>query len=169
MTFIWLLQHVGSKGYYLLQVVYMAFHYLTVLGIPTAGHVYDNSLSDSFGNTDCRSCKWHFTTWQFCVYQLQVMYVAFHYLTVLCIPTAGHVNDIPLPLSFVYSYRLQVMYVAFHYLTVLCIPTAGHVNDISLPNSFVYTDCRPCMWHFTSNNCYLGMIFFLAYFLYLSS
>ena len=36
----------------------------------------------------------------------------------------------------------------FHCLTVLCIPTAGHVNYISLP-TFV-------------------MIFFLAYFLYLS-
>ena len=58
-------------------------------------------------------------------YLLQVMYTTFQYLAVLCIPATGHVYDISISGSFVYTcYRSCI---DFQYLTVLCIPAAGHV------------------------------------------
>ena len=37
-------------------------------------------------------------------YLLQVMYMTFQYLTVSCIPATGHVHDISIPDSFMYTY-----------------------------------------------------------------
>ena len=52
-------------------------------------------------------------------YLLQVMYTTFQYLTVVCIPAIGHVYDISIPDSFVYTcYR-------------------SCIHDISIPDSFV--------------------------------
>ena len=52
-------------------------------------------------------------------YLLQVVYMTFQYLTVVCIPATGHVYDISIPDSFVYtSYR-------------------SCMHDISIPDSFV--------------------------------
>ena len=56
----------------------------------------------------------------FQTYMLQVMYMTFQYLTVLCIPHTGHVYDISVPDSFMY------------------ISATGRVYDISVPGSFMY-------------------------------
>ena len=60
--------------------------------------------------------------------------MTFHYLTVLCMSTTGHVYDISLPDS-------------------LCMSTTGHVYDISLPDSFVYVYYRSCILDFTAQHC----------------
>ena len=75
-----------------------------------------------------RSCIWHFNTWQFHAYLLQVHFNTWQF----------HV------------YWLQVMYMTFQYLTVSCIPATGHVPSIS---SIVITS-----WHFVVYIVYLGKL-----------
>ena len=172
---------------YLLQIMYMTFHYLTVSCMSCV------SVPDSFVYAYYRSCIWHFSSWLFCVCLLQVMYMTFHYLTVLCMPTTGHVYDISVPDSFVYAYyrsciwhfRTRQFCVCLLQVTYdISVPDSfvyAHVHDISLPDSFVYAYYRSCIWHFTTwqfcvcllqvmymrflivpNICYLGINFLLG-------
>ena len=105
-------------------MVYMTFQYLTVSCIPAIGHgIYDISIPDSFMYTCYWSCIRHFSTRQFCVYLLLVMYKTFQCQTVLCIPA----------MTFQYLTVLCIPAMTFQYLTVLCIPATGHVYDISIP------------------------------------
>jgi len=135
---------------YLLKVVYMTFQYLTVLCISATGHVYDISIPDSFMYTCYRSCIWHFNTWQFHVYLLQVVYMTFQYLTVSCISATGRVYMTFQYLTVSCISATGHVYMTFQYLTVSCIPAIGHVYDISIPDSFMYICYRSCIWHFNT-------------------
>ena len=70
--------------------------------------------------------------------------MTFQYVTVSCIPAIGHVCNISIPDSFMYTcYRSCIM--TFQYVTVSCIPAIGHVCNISIPDSFMYTGYIGCV------------------------
>ena len=56
--------------------------------------------------------------------------MTFQYLTVSCIPATGHVSDISIPDSFMYTYYKSCI-MTFQYLTVSCIPAIEYVPNIS--------------------------------------
>ena len=103
MSYTWPVASSWQFHVYLLRVMYMTFQYLTDSCILATGHVYDISILDSFMYTCYRSCIWHLNSWQFHVYLLQVMYMTFQFLTVSCILATGHVYDILIPDSFMYT------------------------------------------------------------------
>ena len=93
------------------------------------------------------------------VYLLQVMYMTFYYLTVLCIRTTTqhYIHEIYICL-FQYVHRIKGLlnflcycrYTYYRscicYLAVLCVCTTQHVYDISLPESFVCVHYRTCSY-----------------------
>ena len=60
---------------YLLQVMFMTFHYLTVSCIPAIGHVH---MTFQYLTVSCIPAIGH-------------VHMTFQYLTVSCIPAIGHV------------------------------------------------------------------------------
>ena len=115
-----------------------------------------------------RSCLWHFTTRQCCVYLLQNMFVTFALPeSFVCVYYRTYVYDISLPNSVVCVYyttclwhfttqqccvsTIQVMYMTFHHLTVLCVST---IQVIYLTILGIVPDIN-----------FMGHDIFLAYFL----
>ena len=124
----------------------MTFHYLIVLCMPTTGHVCDISLPNSFVYAYYRACIDILVPDSFCVCLLQVTYMTFQFLTVLCMPTTGHVCDISVPDSFVYAYYRSCIWHFTTWQFCVCLLQVMYVTF----NSFVYAYYRSCIWHFTT-------------------
>ena len=103
--------------------MYMTFQYLTVSCISAKGHVYDISIPDSFVYTCFRSCIYDISTPDSFMYtDYRSCIRRFQYLTVLCIPTIGHVYDISIPVSSVY---MRVSYAKGKSIRLSISPTSS--------------------------------------------